>query len=115
MLLLVFLFSLDFVCLCYFLLIRNSGCWFGVQVDGLDYVGREEELDGPVDQDANFLFEAGKLCEVDAAPHGPREQTGNVHGATWSEWDGEFGAGGLMADDTERTERIEVKRFERAA
>src|ERR1700722_3506049 len=86
----------------------------GTQVDGLDDIGREEEVNRPIRQNTNFLLEARQLAEIDGAPHGPSEKAGESHRAIAHEGDAEFSAGCLVADDAERTERVEVKRFQRA-
>src|SRR5215469_6333227 len=70
-----------------------------LQLDCLNDIAWKEELDSPVGQDADFPLESRKFGKIDAPPHKPGEQTRKTHGLAPREGYGQFGTGGLMADN----------------
>src|SRR5439155_4754283 len=42
-------------------------------------VAREEEIERPVERDAELADEAGQLREIDRAPHEPCDEAGELH------------------------------------
>ena len=81
------------------------------QIDGLHDIARKEQLDGPVGEYAHFALESREFAKINAAPQEPGEQPAKPHGFPRRERYREFRAGGVMSDDAQRAERIEVKWF----
>ena len=67
-------------------------------------VPREQQLDGPVDQDPQPLLRPGQLPQVDAAPQQPGGQAGEAHAA-------QLGGGALASQRHQEPEAAEAERL----
>src|SRR5271168_3547674 len=85
------------------------------EFDGLNDVLGEEQLEGPRDENTYLSFQSGEFHDIDPSPHEPGHQTGETQRLRGSKRDGQFRAGGLMADHAESSQGSETKRLGRGS
>lgn len=83
------------------LLGKDGGVAGAEEVD----VARKEEVEGPVEEDAEPAVEAGELHEVDRTPEPPGKEAMELEAE-------DVGYGGTVADGSQLTETLEAKGFE---